>query len=397
MRDDQLLLALLQRLDERSCLPLAALERAVADTLSLAEAADVHAHLRQCLNCLSVFSRLQSLQETTVGVPTPAPPEEGLQAVSPAIIDLRDQVGRLLQVSTLSNPPSVLIQGESGTGKSVLARLLHDASPRRDRPFVAVHCTAIPEDVLETEMFGFARGAFTGAGSGKPGLLQLAHGGTIFVDEVGRLPAGLQAKLVGALAEGKVRRVGDARPEPLDVWLMAATTEDLPAAVRGRRFREDLYYRLAVVTLPVPPLRERGGDILMLAEHYLRQACASCGAPAKTLADDARVALREYAWPGNVRELAGVMERAVLLSPEPVVTASMLGLPGSEVKPRVLELLALGRSPDSESESDLTADRLTAALRAAGGDLGRAAGLLGITRGSLQSRLRTLGLLPNDE
>src|SRR6266403_5130970 len=246
---------------------------------------------------------------------------------SPGIVAVRETVGRLLQrQADARRLPPVLIQGETGTGKGLVARALHRAGPRPDGPFVDVNCAAIPEPLLEAGMFGFERGAFTDARRAKPGLLQTAHRGTIFLDEVGLLSEGLQAKLLKVLEERTVRRLGSTRDEAIDVWILTATNEDLKSAIQGRRFREDLYHRLAVLTLSLPPLRDRGSDILMLAEHYLARACTDYGVSGKTLAADARAALRAYPWPGNVRELANLMERVALLSSDPAVTAEALRL-----------------------------------------------------------------------
>src|SRR5437899_917112 len=192
---------------------------------------------------------------------------------SPGIEAVRDKIKRLLtRQQDARRLPPVLIEGETGTGKGLLARLIHRAGPRPDGPFVDVNCAAIPETLLEAEMFGFERGAFTDARRAKPGLLQTAHGGTIFLDEVGLLSEGLQAKLLKVLEGRTVRRLGSTRDEAIDVWILTATNEDLKSAIQGRRFREDLYHRLAVLTLTLPPLRDRAGDILMLAEHYLARA-----------------------------------------------------------------------------------------------------------------------------
>src|SRR5437899_4677454 len=189
---------------------------------------------------------------------------------SPGIEAIRDKIVRLLErQQDARRLPPVLIEGETGTGKGLLARLIHQAGPRRNGPFVDVNCAAIPETLLEAEMFGFERGAFTDARRAKPGLFQAANRGTIFLDEVGLLPEALQAKLLKVLEERAVRRLGATRDEPIDVWILTATNEDLRAAIRGRRFREDLYHRLAVLTLSLPPLRARGDDILLLAQPYL--------------------------------------------------------------------------------------------------------------------------------
>src|SRR5215813_4864617 len=189
---------------------------------------------------------------------------------SPGIQAIRDKIERLLtRQQDARRLPPVLIEGETGTGKGLLARLIHKAGPRPDGPFVDVNCAAIPETLLEAEMFGFERGAFTDARRSKPGLLQTAHRGTIFLDEVGLLPEGLQAKLLKVLEDRVVRRLGATANEPVDVWILSASNEDLRTAIRERRFREDLYHRLAVLSVTLPPLRERGNDVLILAERFL--------------------------------------------------------------------------------------------------------------------------------
>src|SRR5262245_12207838 len=202
--------------------------------------------------------------------------------------------------------PIVLVQGETGTGKGLVARAMHDASARAAGPFVDVNCAAIPETLLEAEMFGVERGAYTDARRSRPGLFQLAHEGTIFLDEIGLLPEALQAKLLKVIEERSVRRLGGTRNEVVDVWVIAATSEDLKTAAEAGRFRSDLYYRLAVVTFALPALRERGEDVPRLAEHFLARACADYGLPVKTLTPAARAALMAYEWPGNVRELSNV-------------------------------------------------------------------------------------------
>ena len=249
-----------------------------------------------------------------------------LRGQSPALAAVRAQVKGLLQRVASGRLPAILIEGETGTGKGLLARMLHRGGPRAGRPFVDVNCAAIPESLLESELFGHEKGAFTDARQAKAGLFQTAHGGTLFLDEVGLLPVALQGKLLKAVEERTVRRLGGTRNEPIDVWMISATSEDLRAALRGGRMREDLYHRLAVVSLRLPPLRERGEDVVVLAEYFLARACAEYGRPAKTLAPDARAALCHQAWPGNVRELSNVMERVALLTDGARVTAAMLGL-----------------------------------------------------------------------
>ena len=208
---------------------------------------------------------------------------------SPGIRAVRDKVARLLERPAESRRlPPILIQGETGTGKGLLARMIHRSGPRPDGPFVDVNCPAIPETLLEAEMFGFERGAFTDARRSKPGLFQAAHRGTIFLDEVGLLPEALQAKLLKVLEDRTVRRLGATRDEAVDVWIVTATNEDLRVAIRERRFREDLYHRLAVLTVALPPLRERGSDIVSLAEHFLARVCTDYGVAPKSLGDKTR-------------------------------------------------------------------------------------------------------------
>ncbi|MGH7303136.1 MAG: sigma-54 interaction domain-containing protein, partial [Candidatus Rokuibacteriota bacterium] len=313
----------------------------------------------------------------------------GLLGKSPAIEALRDDVRRLLgRGYSAHRPPSILIQGETGSGKGLLAGLLHAAGPRAGGPFVDVNCAAIPETLLESELFGYERGAFTDARRSKPGLFQTAHRGTIFLDEVGLLAEALQAKLLKAIEERAVRRLGGTHSEPIDVWVVSAGNVDLPAAIREHRFREDLYHRLAVLTLRLPSLRERGQDVLLLANHFLARAVADYGVSARTLSQDACARLLSYAWPGNVRELANLMERVALLSETSQVTAAMLNLadaPGAE--PPV-------GSPatDVGSLDQAMADHIRTTLEQTGWNLSRTAARLGIARNTLRVRIDKLGI-----
>ena len=310
---------------------------------------------------------------------------------SPGIQSIREKIERLLtRQQDARRLPPVLIEGETGTGKGLLARAIHKAGPRPDGPFVDVNCAAIPETLLEAEMFGFERGAFTDARRSKPGLLQTAHRGTIFLDEVGLLSEGLQAKLLKVLEERTVRRLGSTRDEAIDVWILTATNEDLKSAIQGRRFREDLYHRLAVLTLSLPPLRDRGGDILMLAEHYLARACTDYGVSAKTIAADARAALTTYPWPGNVRELANLMERVALLSSDPAVTAEALGL--TAIASKTMTASAPASTPPASSLDDAVRDRVADVLRQTSWNISRTAALLGVSRNTLRARIEKYGL-----
>ena len=219
---------------------------------------------------------------------------------------------------------SVLIQSESGTGKELLARLLHDQSSRVQHPFMALNCSAVPESLLESELFGHSKGAFTGATRDHPGLFQAASGGTLFLDEIGDMPLGFQAKLLRVLQEKEVRPVGASRSVPIDVRMIAATHQDLRQAVEQGRFREDLYYRLNVVELGLPPLRERPEDIPLLADHFLQQLAQQSGETSKRFAPDAMDQLISAPWPGNVRQLRNVVEQCSVLSHTALIPASLV-------------------------------------------------------------------------
>jgi transcriptional regulator with GAF, ATPase, and Fis domain len=221
---------------------------------------------------------------------------------------------------------TVLIQGETGTGKELVAREIHRRSPRGSGAFVAVNCAAIPEGLLESELFGHVKGAFTGAVATRAGRFQAATGGTLFLDEIGEMPPGLQVKLLRAIQERVVQRVGDSRPEPVDIRVVAASNRNLEEEVRAGRFREDLYYRLHVVTIGLPPLRERGDDVNLLARWFLQRYAAEFGSRARGFTPSALVALRKYHWPGNIRELENRVKKAAVLADGPLVTAEDLDL-----------------------------------------------------------------------
>jgi transcriptional regulator with PAS, ATPase and Fis domain len=208
----------------------------------------------------------------------------------------------------------VLLLGETGVGKEVLAQSIHKLSPRRDAPFLALNCAALTESLLESELFGNERGAFTGAVTARPGLFESAQGGTVFLDELGELPMVIQVKLLRVLEERRVTRVGGRSPISVDVRFIAATNKDLEASIERGTFREDLYYRLAGITLTIPPLRERASEIVPLALRFLRMTAAKMGRSEPTLSPDARVAMLRYSWPGNVRELRNVIDRALVLA-----------------------------------------------------------------------------------
>jgi transcriptional regulator with AAA-type ATPase domain/tetratricopeptide (TPR) repeat protein len=304
---------------------------------------------------------------------------------------LRAAIERLLaRLRESQRPPPVLLEGETGTGKGLVARILHQRGPRAAEAFVDVNCAAIPETLLESELFGYERGAFTDARRSKPGLFQIAHRGTIFLDEIALLSEGLQAKLLKVLEERAVRRLGATRSEPVDFWVLAATNADLAVAVREGRFREDLYQRLAVVRLTLPPLRARGDDILLLAEHFLARAAVDHGLPPRVLAEDAREALLRNAWRGNVRELANLMERVALLTEGERVHALALdlGTPAADARPA-----RPGPGPAAERTLDTAMrEHVRAVIAETGGNLSRAAQALGITRNTLRAQIRRLEL-----
>ena len=319
---------------------------------------------------------------------------ERLIGESRGIAALREQVARLLgrPLEGARRLPPILLLGETGTGKGLVAEGIHRGGPRAHGPFVDLNCAAIPDTLLEAELFGYERGAFTDARQGKPGLLQMAHGGTLFLDEVGLLPDALQAKILKAIEEHAVRRLGSTRREVVDVWVIAATSEDLPAAVRARRFREDLYHRLAVVTLRLPALRERGDDVLLLAEHFLAEACLDYSLPLRPLTADARAALMAHPWPGNVRELANAMERVALLTDVPAVTAEVLGLARPAPAGGLVDGLAERRAI-AQAEAENERAHLVDALRTERWNLTRAADRLGLPRNTLRYRMEKHGLL----
>ncbi len=314
---------------------------------------------------------------------------EEILGSSAGIRRLRGQLELILKrAATAPRPPSLLLRGETGTGKGLVARTIHRAGPRAHAPFVDLNCAAIPENLLEAELFGYERGAFTGANQAKPGLFQLAHHGTLFLDEIGTLSPALQAKLLKVLEDGAVRRLGGTRAEPVDAWIVSATNEDLAEAMRARRFREDLYHRLALLSLELPPLRERGDDILLLAERFLARACADYGLSTKTFARDARMTLVAYTWPGNVRELGNVIERVALLADESVVTAAMLALP---VTAPVDDPPDTEAAPSRSSRDQMSA-HLLEVLTETGWNISQTAVRLGVARNTVLARMARFGL-----
>jgi two-component system nitrogen regulation response regulator NtrX len=283
----------------------------------------------------------------------------------------------------------VLLSGESGTGKELIAAHVHRLSPFASGPFIKVNCAAIPVDLLESELFGHEKGAFTGATSCRRGKFELADGGSIFLDEVGDLHEASQAKLLRVLQEGEFQRVGGGVTLRVDVRVISATNQDLASLVEQKKFREDLYYRLSVVPIRVPPLRERVDDIRPLAEYFLEDFCRRNNFKSKLIEDAVWTELRAYRWPGNVRELRNVIERMAILAPSERITTESVPL----------EILApaagVARSSLEETRAEAERNRIRQALEEAGGNVSAAARALGVDRTRLHKRIRALGLVRN--
>ena len=302
---------------------------------------------------------------------------------------------RVMEMATrvAPHPTTVLITGESGTGKEVVARAIHRMSPRREGRFVAVNCGAIPEQLLESELFGHVRGAFTGAISDKPGLFEEADGGTLLLDEIGDMPQALQVKLLRVLQGDEIRRVGESRVRRIDVRVLAATARHLEAEVKEGRFREDLYYRLNVLQIHIPPLRERPEDLEALTRMLLERAAKRSGRSV-TLAPDALAALRSHGWPGNVRELENALERGVVLSADGVVRAEAVAAPASVSTEAGSRGPALAGSPVRLADAVRQAEQgaIQNALAATGGNRAEAARLLGVSLRTLFYKIKHLGV-----
>ena len=312
---------------------------------------------------------------------------------SPKMQEIFATIGRLGE-----SKATVLITGESGTGKELVAKAIHFNSSRKDRPFVAVNCGAIPQELMESELFGHVKGAFTGAVATKQGLFEVADDGTLFLDEVTELPLHLQVKLLRVLEDPEIRPVGGVKPVRVDVRIVAATNRDLGQAVGGKLFREDLFYRLNVISLHIPPLRERREDIPVLVRHFLDKFAAAGGAPPKDMSAEALGTLERYPWPGNVRELENVIERAVTLERDAVIRLE--SLPDSVRGPQQAEFPDL-RLPEEGLDLDALMERierelLRQALRRAGGIQSRAAQLLRTSFRSFRYRLQKYGLERGD-
>ncbi len=328
---------------------------------------------------LSAYEEAQRYEGGSIEVVGQSP--EMLQVLSTAdkIAAMPEEPGATLT--------SILLTGETGTGKEVIARYIHARSARAGNPFLHVNCTAIPQSLFESELFGHESGTFTDAKTPKKGLLETAHEGTLFLDEVGDMPLAIQAKLLTAIESGRFRRLGATTERVANVRVIAATNTPLLRRVREGQFREDLYYRLTVFTIDLPPLRSRGDDLFLLTQHFLQKYCRQQHRPVPALSDETRRCMQSYDWPGNVRELANVLQRAVLLGEGSVLEPGLLGLQSAEADPQT--------GPDAEfdfarrdcSMRAVEQRLLTAALDKTGGNISEAARLLGLTRGSLRHRL----------
>jgi two-component system, NtrC family, response regulator AtoC len=299
------------------------------------------------------------------------------------------------QIATLDETPPVLVIGETGTGKGLVARTIHAGSSRASKPFIEVNCTALPATLMEAELFGHERGAFTDAKESRMGLFEAAEGGFLFLDEVGDVELSLQGKLLKAVEDRTVRRVGGNRDRKIDVRILAATNRDLERESQRERFRRDLYFRLAVILLRLPPLRERGEDVLTLAQHFLRRFNAKYGKQAERLDPRTRDLLLSYPWPGNVRELSHVIERAVLWSKGPMLDVEHLALEvppdRADTGPDAAAVVPTNRPAGMELEQ-WERSLIEQALRESDGNQTRAAQRLGISRDTLRYRLKKYGI-----
>jgi DNA-binding NtrC family response regulator len=353
--------------------------------------------LREPLDREELASRLSSVLDEgrEVAFPTSGPADEA--DGRPVLVGEAPEMGSVLEivVRVARSKSTVLITGESGTGKEVVAQTLHWASDRRERPFVAVNCAAIPEHLLESELFGHERGAFTGAVARRVGRFERANGGTLFLDEIGDMSLVLQAKVLRVLEDGVVERVGGDSSVPVDVRVIAATNQRLDEGIQSGRFREDLYYRLAVVELALPPLRWRGGDIRLLALYFGAHFAARHRKPVRAISERALRKLEAADWPGNVRELRNVMDRAVLLAHGDVIRSTDL---------RLGRAAPTGSAPthaDAEqgypielSLEEVESDHIRRVLESLDGHIAQAAASLGIHRNTLARKLKQYGLEP---
>jgi two-component system response regulator AtoC len=319
--------------------------------------------------------RLRSLLDATRGM-------SELLGESPVMLELKELMARVAE-----SQASVLVTGESGTGKEVVARILHQRGPRAEHPFLALNCAAMPEHLIESELFGHVRGAFTDAKTDKPGLFVQANRGSLFLDEIGDMPLGLQPKLLRVLEERKVRPVGGSKEVPIDLRLIAATHRDLEDAIVQGQFREDLYFRLNVIQIALPPLRARGNDVLLIAQSFIDSFAKQAGKAVVGLTPEAAERLLSYAWPGNVRELRNAMERAVALTRHENITVD--DLPERIRAYKVSHVLVASQDPEElVNLAEVEKRYIARVLGAVGGNKSSAAKILGIDRTTLYKKLQ---------
>jgi len=361
-------------------LAIAAMKKGASDYISKPFKSD---EILLVLKKLEERERLRRENDLLRAAVMPTGPMAGFIGASPPVVTLLSTASQIAAF-----PTTVLLTGESGTGKEVLAKCIHEASPRKDKPFVAINCAAIPENLLESELFGHARGAFTGAIRAKKGLFESADKGTLLLDEIGDMPLGLQVKLLRVLEAQQVRPVGSSKETSVDVRVIAATAQDLEAAVAQGTFREDLFYRLNVVHLRIPPLRQRREDIPLLVEHFLALQSAKLSLPMPKLSPEVRSHLEDAGWPGNVRQLQNSIERAVVLSRGKAVELSDLALElqKKQVISADAELSVKKRLPALEKEL------IEEALARCGGNRSKAARLLEISYKALLYKIRDYDL-----
>ena len=349
-------------------------------------------NLEELMATLNRAFEMHKLREENRALRQQISAREGLRE----IIGRSAQMQRLMESIDMVAPSdaTILIESESGTGKELVAEAIHAKSPRAERPLVKVNCGAIPENLLEDELFGHEKGAFTGAESRRRGRFEMADGGTVFLDEIGEMPTHLQVKLLRVLQERRFERLGGSQTISVDVRVIAATNMDLEQAVTEGRFREDLYYRINVVQLQLPPLRERREDVLLLASYFLKRFCEQNDKPIKTLSNDAEQQLLEYSWPGNVRELENCMERAVIMGRGDEIGVDDLQFGGRQAAttPQDKDSLLDGLFEESLSLSDVEKELIRKALEKTAGNQSKAAELLGLTRRTLQYRIEKYGL-----
>jgi DNA-binding NtrC family response regulator len=351
--------------------------------------------IHQCMKVAVLERRARTLEQDLKSARSDPRSRYGFDQIIGHAPVLREALARAAQVARTE--ATVLVTGESGTGKELVARAIHHASPRADGPFVAVNCAALPDTLLESELFGHERGAFTGADRQRPGRFELAAGGTLFLDEIGDIPPAVQVKLLRVLQEREYQRVGGTVTLKADIRLIAATNRDLTAEMTSGRFRSDLYYRLCVFNVHLPALRERGDDVLLLADSFIRSLAASMGKGDVTLSRDACEVLRRHPWPGNIRELQNAIERGLISCEGTLVTAAHLAVQPvpapPAAAPRAADPAVPPRPPvTSGSLHDLERTAILEALGRTRGHRSRAAALLGLTRFQLHTRLKRYGI-----